>query len=108
MRRAKLTFRENSKRRSKKIKRCLNRHGREAKSVGDAYYNLALATTKRRGAAQNLQSAQEFESNTKLQLDAGEVAPVDLVRARLQTAQRRDELIQAQTEETVAADALKF
>jgi len=77
-------------------------------SVGDAYYNLALATTKRRGAAQNLQSAQEFESNTKLQLDAGEVAPVDLVRARLQTAQRRDELIQAQTEETVAADALKF
>ena len=47
----------------------------------------------------NLQAAQEFENNTKLQLDAGEVAPVDLVRARLQTATRRDELEQAKTEE---------
>ncbi len=77
-------------------------------AVGDAYYNLALATTKRRGAAENLQSAQEFEANTKLQLEAGEVAPVDLIRARLQTSQRRDELIQAQTGETVSADALRF
>jgi outer membrane protein TolC len=77
-------------------------------SVVEAYFNLALATTKRRGAAENLQAAEEFESNTKLQLDAGEVAPVDLVRARLQTAQRRDESLQAQAEEAVAADALKF
>ena len=77
-------------------------------AVGEAYYNLALATTKRRGAAENLQSAEGFETNLKLQLDAGEIAPVDLVRARLQTAQRRDDLIQAQTEETVSADALRF
>ena len=77
-------------------------------SATDAYFNLALATTKRRGAEMNLQTAQEFESNTKLQLDAGEVAPVDLVRARLQTAQRRDELLQAQSDETVSADALRF
>ncbi len=77
-------------------------------AVGEAYYNLALATTKRRGAAENLQSAEGFEANVKLQLDAGEVAPVDQVRARLQTAQRRDELIQAQTEETISADALRF
>ena len=77
-------------------------------TVGDAYFNLALATTKRRGAAENLQSAEGFEANTKLQLDAGEVAPVDLVRARLQTAQRRDELAVSQADETVAADALKF
>lgn len=77
-------------------------------SATDAYFNLALATTKRRGAEMNLQAAEGFESNTKLQLDAGEVAPVDLVRARLQTAQRRDELLQAQTDETVSADALRF
>ncbi len=77
-------------------------------AVGDAYYNLALATTKRRGAELNLQTATEFEANVKLQLGAGEVAPVDQVRARLQTSQRRDELIQAQTDETVSADALKF
>jgi outer membrane protein len=77
-------------------------------TVADSYFNLALATTKRRGAEMNLTAAEEFESNTKLQLDAGEVAPVDLVRARLQTAQRRDELAQAQTDEIVSADALRF
>lgn len=77
-------------------------------TVSDAYFNLALATVKRRGAEMNLAAAEQFESNTKLQLDAGEVAPVDLVRARLQTAQRRDELAQVQTDEIIAADALKF
>lgn len=77
-------------------------------SVVDAYFNLALAETKRRGAENNLQAAEEFENNTKLNLEAGEVAPVDLVRARLQTATRRDELEQAKTEETINADSLKF
>jgi outer membrane protein TolC len=76
-------------------------------SVVDAYYGLALATAKRRGAESNLQAATEFEENQRLQLEAGEVAPVDLVRARLQTAARRDELIQARTDETVNADALR-
>jgi outer membrane protein len=55
-----------------------------------------------------VQAASEFENNTKLQLDAGEVAPVDLIRARLQTAQRRDELAQNESDETIAADALRF
>lgn len=76
-------------------------------SVVDAYYGLALATAKRRGAESNLQAATQFEENQRLQLEAGEVAPVDLVRARLQTAARRDELIQARTDETVNADALR-
>src|SRR6185369_10993119 len=35
-------------------------------SATDAYFNLALATTKRRGAEMNLQAAEGFESNTKL------------------------------------------
>lgn len=76
-------------------------------AVTDAYFNLALATLRRRGAENNLQSAQAFENNIKLQLDAGEVAPVDLVRARLQAANRRDELAQAQANESVNADALR-
>lgn len=76
-------------------------------AVTDAYFNLALATLRRRGAESNLQSAQEFENNTKLQLDAGEVAPVDFVRARLQTATRRDELTQAQANESVAGDSFR-
>ncbi|HEY0659474.1 MAG TPA: TolC family protein [Pyrinomonadaceae bacterium] len=77
-------------------------------AVSDAYFNLALSETKRSGAEMNLEAALEFENNTKLQLEAGEIAPVDLVRARLQTATRRDELEQAKTEEIVNADSLKF
>jgi outer membrane protein len=76
--------------------------------VQDAYFNFALATVKRRGAELNLQVAADFESNTKLQLDAGEVAAIDLTRARLQTANRRDELEQAKTDETVNANGLRF
>lgn len=76
-------------------------------AVQDAYLNLALATLKRRGAEMSLRSAQEFENYTKLQLDAGEVAPVDLVRARLQSSTRTDELEQAKTNEAVSADSLR-
>ena len=76
-------------------------------SVVDAYFNLALSTTKRRGAESNLQSALLFEDNTRLQLEAGEVAPVDLVRARLQTAARRDELAQSSLDESVNSDSLR-
>lgn len=76
--------------------------------VGDTYFTLALSTAKRRGAEGNLKAASDFEAATKLQLDAGEVAPVDLVRARLQTAARRDEREQARSDESVNADALKL
>ena len=76
-------------------------------AVTDAYFNLALATVQRRGAENNLQAAQTFEDNAKLQLDAGEIAPVDLVRARLQTAQRRNELEQARANEAANGDALR-
>ena len=75
--------------------------------VSDAYYSVALSTAKRLGAEKNLASAEDFEKNTKLQLDAGEVAPVDLIRARLQTASRRDELEQVKTDEAVNASGLK-
>lgn len=77
-------------------------------AVNDAYFNLELATVKRHGAESNLAAAEEFEKNTKLNVDAGEVAPVDLVRARLQTAARRDELEQAVTTEAVNAETLRF
>ena len=78
-----------------------------ANAVADAYYNLALSTLLRRTAEMNTQTAREFENNIKLQLDAGEVAPVDFTRARLQTAQRNNELEQSRANEAVAADALR-
>lgn len=76
-------------------------------AVNESYYALALETTKRRSAEQNLKVAEEFERVTKLLLDAGEVAPVDLTRARLQTTTKRDELEQSITNESAAADALR-
>ncbi|MDT7605228.1 MAG: hypothetical protein QOF61_3225 [Acidobacteriota bacterium] len=73
----------------------------------EAYYGLALASAQRRGAEQNLAAAEEFEHITSLLLSGGEVAPVDLTRAQLQTVQRRDELERARALEAAAADSLR-
>jgi outer membrane protein TolC len=76
-------------------------------AVDEAYYGLALATAKKSSAEIAAGAAEEFERITELMLNAGEVAPVDLIRARLQAAARRDELEQARVAESVAADSLK-
>jgi len=52
-------------------------------------------------------TAEEFEHITSLLLSGGEVAPVDLARAQLQTLTRRDELERARANEQVAAGALR-
>lgn len=76
-------------------------------AIDDAYFGLASAQARRRAAEQNLATAEEFERVTALLLQGGEVAPVDLTRARLQTNTRRDELEQARTNESVTADSLR-
>ena len=73
----------------------------------EAYYNLAFAAARRSSAEQNLANAAEFERVTSLLLKGGEVAPVDLVRARLQTTQRRNELEAALADEAAAEDSLR-
>src|ERR1700752_1588151 len=78
-----------------------------APAVIEAYYGLALANAERNAAEGNLAAAEEFEKITSLLLSGGEVAPVDLTRAQLQTLTRRDELQRAQANETVAAGALR-
>jgi outer membrane protein TolC len=79
-----------------------------AQAVVEAYYGLALATAERRAAEQNLAAAEEFEHITSLLLTGGEVAPVDLTRAELQTTARRDEVEKARANEQVAAGALRI
>lgn len=76
-------------------------------AVTETYYGLSLASAERTSAEQNLQAAQEFEKITSLLLSGGEVAPVDLTRAQLQTTTRLDELERARANEAVAADALR-
>jgi outer membrane protein TolC len=68
---------------------------------------LALASERRIAAEQNVAAAEEFERTTALQVSGGEAAPVDQIRARLQTTTRRDELEQARANEAVAADSLR-
>ena len=78
-----------------------------AQAVVEAYYGLALASAQHRAAETNLAAAEEFEHITSLLLSGGEVAPVDLMRAQLQTLTRRDELERARVTEEVAAGALR-
>lgn len=78
-----------------------------AQAVIEAYYGLALANAQQRAATENLASAEEFEHITSLLLQGGEVAPVDLTRAQLQTLTRRDERERARVNEEVAAGALR-
>lgn len=79
-----------------------------AQAVVEAYYGLAFANAERRAAEQNLAAAEEFQHITSLLLSGGEVAPVDLTRAELQTTTRRDELEKARANEQVAAGALRI
>jgi outer membrane protein TolC len=77
------------------------------RGVREAYYGYALAGAKRRSAEEALAAAEEFERVTTMQAKAGEVPDVDAVRARLQTAQRRDDAEQARAQETIAAATLR-
>lgn len=76
-------------------------------AVIESYYNLSLARAERRAADENLAAAEEFERVTSLLLSGGEVAPVDLSRAQLQTLSRRDELQKTRAAEQIAAASLR-
>ena len=78
-----------------------------AQAVLEVYYGLALAIAQRTAAEGNLAAAEEFERITSLLLSAGEIPPVDLTRAHLQTIARRDELERARANEEVAAGSLR-
>ncbi|HKC88328.1 MAG TPA: TolC family protein [Blastocatellia bacterium] len=78
-----------------------------AQAVIEAYYGLALAIAQHRAAEGNLAAAEEFQRITALLLNGGEVAPVDLTRAQLQTIERRDELERARVNEDVTASSLR-
>jgi outer membrane protein TolC len=78
-----------------------------AREVIESYYGLALAIAQRQAAEENLRAAEEFERITSLLLSGGEVAPVDLTRAELQTVTRRDELERARLNQELAAGALR-
>jgi len=77
------------------------------RGVREAYFGLGLATAKRTSAEETLAAAEEFERVTTLQHSGGELAEVDVIRARLQTAQRRDDLEQARLQEAQALAVMR-
>ena len=77
------------------------------RGVREAYFGLGLATAKRSAAEQTMTAAEEFERVTTLQHASGEFAEVDVIRARLQTAQRRDDVEQARLQEANALAAMR-
>jgi len=77
------------------------------RGVREAYFGLGLATAKRSSAEGTLKAAEEFERVTSLQHSGGELAEVDVIRARLQTAQRRDDVEQARLQESQALAAIR-
>jgi outer membrane protein TolC len=82
-------------------------HRALVRGVREAYFGLGLATAKRRSAEETLAAAEEFERVTALQHTGGELAEVDVIRARLQTAQRRDDVEQARLQEVQALAAMR-
>lgn len=76
-------------------------------AVDEAYYGLALSTAKRKSSELSFAAADDFARVTQLMFNAGEVAEVDVTRARLQLAARRDDLEQARVGESIAAGGLR-
>ena len=76
-------------------------------AVNEAYYGLALAAARRQSAELDLTAAEESERAAQLKFDAGKTAQVDVLRARVHKAARRDELEQARAAEAVAGDSLR-
>jgi outer membrane protein len=76
-------------------------------AVDEAYYGLALSTAKRRSSELSVAAAEEFARITQLMFNAGEVAEVDVTRARLLLTGRRDDLEQTRLIELIDAGALR-
>ncbi len=78
------------------------------RATDEAYFGLAFAIAQRNAAELNLQAALDFENTTKLLVEGGEIPPIDLVKAQIQTTTRRDEIEQAKIIETMNENNLKI
>jgi len=72
-----------------------------------AYWNLVLARAAVSVQQRSLELSQELERNNKARVDVGQSPPLDLVSARAEVAQRRENLIVALTQVRQAEDQLR-
>jgi outer membrane protein TolC len=83
---------------------------RAAQAAADAegaYWALVSATTAVEVQQRSLDLALELERTNQARVDVGQSPPLDLVSARAEVAQRRENLIIARTQALQAQDALR-
>ena len=76
-------------------------------AVKDAYWTLKATRANVDVQQRSLDLARELARENKLRVDAGHIPPIDLVQAQAEVAQRRENLIRAQTGADDAEDALR-
>jgi outer membrane protein len=76
-------------------------------SVKQAYWTLKAALANVTVQQRSLELAQELESQNKVRVDVGQSPPLDLVQAQAEVAQRRENLIRANTTAEDAEDRLR-
>ena len=75
-------------------------------AVKQAYWTLKATRANIDVQQRSLELARELARENKVRVDAGHIPPIDLVQAEAEVAQRRENLIRAQTAADDAEDAL--
>jgi outer membrane protein TolC len=76
-------------------------------AVKQAYWTLKATLANVSVQQRSLELAQELARENKVRVDAGQIPPLDLVQAEAEVAQRRENLIRANTAAADAEDALR-
>jgi outer membrane protein TolC len=76
-------------------------------AVKQAYWTLKATRANVAVQERSLELARELARENKVRVDAGQVPPLDLVQAEVEVAQRRENLIRANTDADDAEDALR-
>jgi outer membrane protein len=76
-------------------------------AVKQAYWTLKATRANVAVQERSLELARELARENKLRVDAGQVPPLDLVQAEAEVAQRRENLIRANTAADDAEDGLR-
>lgn len=76
-------------------------------AVKEAYWTLKATRANVDVQQRSLDLARELARENKVRVDAGHIPPIDLVQAEAEVAQRRENLIRAQTAADDAEDALR-
>ena len=76
-------------------------------AVKQAYWTLKATLANVTVQQRSLELAQELARQNKIRVDAGQIPPLDLVQAEAEVAQRRENLIRANTTAEDAEDRLR-